>query len=277
MKLIDGKKLAATIRKKITAEIAEMFHVPGLAIILVGDDPASHTYVGLKEEAAKEVGVHFEKFLYPADIEQAAVVRRIEELNARDDIHGIVVQLPLPEGFDTGTIIETITPEKDVDGFHPVNKKMIQEGSGHLVPALVKSILELASSTGFSYEGMRAAILANSGTFADPLSMFLSKRGMEVSIILPPFNDYQISTRESHLIVIAIGQPGFLKGDAVKKNAVLIDVGFNHTAEGVTGDIDSESVKHIAGWLTPVPGGVGPMTVAMLLANTVEACKLQIA
>ncbi|HCJ52758.1 MAG: hypothetical protein A2898_01615 [Candidatus Kerfeldbacteria bacterium RIFCSPLOWO2_01_FULL_48_11] len=276
MKLIDGKKLARTIRKKITANIAGMFHVPGLAIILVGDDPASHTYVGLKEEAAAEVGVHFEKFLYPADIEQSAVVRRIEELNTREDIHGIVVQLPLPAGLDTDAIIETITPEKDVDGFHPVNKKMIQEGNVRMAPALVKSILELISSTGFSYDHAHAAILANSGTFADPLSMFLSKREMDVSIILPPFTDYQTKTRDADLVIVAIGRSGFLKGDVVKEGAVLIDVGFNHTAEGVTGDIDAESVGHVTGWLTPVPGGVGPMTVAMLLANTVEACKLQI-
>lgn len=275
MKLIDGKKLGEKLHKETAKEIEKMFRVPGLAIILVGNDRASHTYVGLKEEYAEKIGMHFEKYVYPETVNQEVILEKIEELNEREEIHGIVVQLPLPDSLDTDQIILSIAPEKDVDGFHPDNVAKVLEGREHIMPSLIKSILYLADSTGFTFQGSRAAILANSETFATPLTSVLRRRKMNVSVVLPPFEAFEQKTRDADLVIIAIGKPRFLKGDAVKKGAHIVDVGFTRGAKGVVGDVDQKSVKDTADWLTPVPGGVGPMTVATLLSNTVEACKIQ--
>ncbi|MFC1686957.1 bifunctional 5,10-methylenetetrahydrofolate dehydrogenase/5,10-methenyltetrahydrofolate cyclohydrolase [Patescibacteria group bacterium] len=275
MKLIDGKKLANELHKETAKEIEKMFRVPGLAIVLIGDDPASRTYVGLKEEYAEKIGMHFEKYVYPENVDQEVVLEKVEELNEREEIHGIVVQLPLPDSLDTNQIISSITPEKDVDGFHPDNVEMVLEGREHIMPSLIKSILYLADSTGFTFRDSTVVILANSKTFASPLASVLHRRKMDVAVVLPPFADFEQKTQKADLIIIAIGKPRFLKGNAVKKGAHIIDVGFTRGTKGVVGDVDQKSVKDTAGWLTPVPGGVGPMTVATLLSNTVEACKLQ--
>ncbi len=276
MKLIDGKGMADGILSDIRMQISRMFRAPGLAIVLVGDDPASHTYVKLKEQAASRVGMHFEKFVHPADADETSILETISELNAREDIHGIIVQLPLPKNLPTDRIIEHIAPEKDVDGFHPENLRLLSLGRERLVPSLVRSVMRLIQSTNFAFEGARTAIIANSDTFAKPFDIILQKKGMKVDTCLPPFIDSEPITRSADLIIIAIGRPGFLTRSVIKKNAVLVDVGFTREKDGtVRGDIDRASVEPVAGWLTPVPGGVGPMTVAMLLANTLDACRLQ--
>ncbi len=278
MKLIDGKKIADEVVKGLQAQVDSMFRVPGLAIILVGDDPASHTYVSKKEETAKKIGIYFEKWLYPENVSEDEVLKKIDELNKRDEIHGIVIQLPLPKHLSTDRLISALAPEKDVDGFHPQNVQAYADGEDQMVPSLVRGILRLIESTAFDFTGRTAIVIANSFTFVQPLEIGLKRRGMTVESCLPPFDKCKEQTQQADMVVVAIGKPSFVTAEMVKPGAVVIDVGFTRQADGqVIGDADAKSLAAVDGWLTPVPGGVGPMSVAMLLANTIEACQRQTA
>ncbi len=271
-KIIDGKKLARAIRDRLKTEVGQLASVPGLAIVLVGDDPASHTYVGLKEKAAEEIGIHFEKHTFPATASQADVLARVEELNKRQDIHGIVVQLPLPHGLDENAIIQAINPAKDVDGFHPANIQALLAGEPHIVPGLAEGIYRLIASTDVSLGGKKAMIFANSPVFTNPLEYILNQHGMQTVSCSPDVDDCLHVSQQADVVVAVVGRPGYVTAEMVKDGVILIDVGFTKKGTQVLGDI-SDAAWDKASWATPVPGGVGPMTVAMLLENVVAAYR----
>lgn len=261
MNLIDGRGIAKTIREELKKEITESGITPKLGVILVGEDPASRIYVNLKEKAATEAGIAMDIRRLPAATSDEELKNIIDAWNRDASVHGILVQLPLPEGHDTDAIINAIEPKKDADGFHPANAEN--------VPPLHEGILRLIASTRIDMRGTRATIIANSDVFSKPLERVLKKAGCFTAILSP--DDLHAPTlRDSQIIVTAVGRPKFLTRDHIPPNAVVIDVGTNRLPDGtVVGDVDAESVKNLPGWLTPVPGGVGPMTIAMLLKNVV--------
>ncbi len=273
MNRIDGRQLAAAIRADLTSKVSAMATKPGLAIVLVGDDPASHTYVRLKEKAAKEIGIHVTIELFPASVTEADVTSTLQTLNADPSIHGIIVQLPLPAPLNADRIVGTIAPAKDADGFLPVNLERVRQDPTALPPVLCDGIWQLIASTGQLYEGKKAVVLANSTTFGEPMAMHLTHHGLDVQIAYPPFHHSQELTRAADVIVIAIGQPHFLKATDIQPGATIIDVGYTRVDGKDAGDVDTASLQDVPGWLTPVPGGVGPMTVAMLLQRTVTLCS----
>lgn len=264
MKPIDGKTLAKQIREDLKEKISKLGTVPGLGVILAGNDPASHLYVRLKETACREAGIIFEKFLFEESAEEKDVLKKIKELNDRADINGILVQLPLPSGFDENKVISAIAPEKDVDGFHYKNLEAIKNGTPKIIPGVALGIMKLIESTNISFTGKKAALLVNSEIFALPIKHLLEQSGVKVDIKLNP----QSSALNSYdIIVIALGRPNFLKADMVKDDAVIIDIGTTKVDGKLCGDVDFEPFKNRDVFITPVPGGVGPMTVAMLLQN----------
>ncbi|MFA6097996.1 MAG: bifunctional 5,10-methylenetetrahydrofolate dehydrogenase/5,10-methenyltetrahydrofolate cyclohydrolase [Patescibacteria group bacterium] len=273
--IIDGNKIAESIRAELTRRVADFSAPPGLAIILIGDDPGSHTYVHLKEKAAREIGIYFEKHLFPANIAEKKIIDLIESLNKNSSIHGIVVQFPLPSGWRKDNIIDAISVEKDVDGFHPDNVKALLADRPLIVPGLATGIMELIQSTGVPLQGKQAVILANSKVFSGPLGHLLRQQGVAVSACNPEQADCQLISQKADILVVAIGRPGLIKAEVVKKGAIVIDVGYNRVAGRPVGDVDFDSVQEKAGWITPVPGGVGPMTVAMLLKNVFTAYEKQ--
>jgi methylenetetrahydrofolate dehydrogenase (NADP+)/methenyltetrahydrofolate cyclohydrolase len=272
-KIIDGKALAEKIRKKLKEKIATSKIRPGLAVILVGHDEPSHLYVKLKEKACHEVGIYFEKYLFFYNTLEKEIIEKIQSLNKNLNIHGIVVQLPLPKHLDEDRIIEQIDWRKDVDGFHPYNIKNLLAGSKVIEPSLIKSILELIKATRMSLKEKKTAILANSDILIQPLKYLLEKK--KAQVVVRKAGDYfQDATQEADLIITAYGRPRFLKAGMIKEEAVLIDVGINRTENGQTvGDVDFEDVKDKANFISPVPGGVGPLTVAFLLENTYLASQ----
>ncbi len=269
MTVLDGKKIARDIRMRLKKDIQRSGITPGLVAILVGDDPASHIYVGLKEKAAKEVGVHFERIELPDDTGQEEIVNTIYNLNNRDDVHGILVQLPLPKHLNTDKIIRAIHPDKDADGFHPENIKLIHEGNTKIISPPHAGIIDFLEKTDINLEGKKATVLANSYEFSNPLVDLLTMRGVEVANLVKK-EKYQAYTQQADIIIIAVGKAQMLQEKDIKKNAIIIDVGTNKVNGKIVGDVDFESVKNKASFITPVPGGVGPMTVAYLLKNTFE-------
>lgn len=274
MQIIDGKALARQVRDKVKTEIQTLDTRPGLAVILVGADPASHVYVGLKEKACVEAGIHFEKYLYFHTEPQDKIIDRIHTLNKRQDIHGILVQLPLPEHMDEDAIISAINPKKDVDGFHRENIKKLMAGNPYVIPPVHSGIITLIESTDVGFSDKKCAIIANSRTFGQPLKKLIEDKGAQTDLILPPFDQLDAILNVYDMVVVAVGKPGFIKGEWLKNGAVVIDAGTSQLEEGgIVGDVDLESCKQKNGWITPVPGGVGPMTIAMLLENLVRLAK----
>lgn len=262
--LLDGKTLAASIRQEVKEEIASAGLKPGLAVILVGDDPASHLYVSLKEKAAIEVGIVVYRFDYPATTDERAIVEKIRELNVDAKVNGILVQLPLPEAMNPNMVIAAIDPAKDVDGFHPKNT------TGILSPGIAGP-LELLKKTGVELKDKHAVVVGKSAvftqSFCDPL------RVMHVRAE-PTYPENLELMKQADILIVAVGRPAFIKTEMVKPGAIVIDIGTSKVEGKTVGDVAPE-VMDIASFLTPVPGGVGPMTVAMLLKNTVELCKQQ--
>ncbi len=273
MQIIDGKALAKQIREKVKTDIQTMDIRPGLAVILVGADPASHLYVSKKEKACVEAGIHFEKYLYFYTEPQEKIIERIKTLNERDDIHGILVQLPLPYQFDRDKVIQTIDPQKDIDGFHPENIKALLDGKPHIISPIHSGVITLIESTDIKFKNKNCLIIANTDTFSKPLSSLLEARGVKCETLLTPFDKIDSKIKKADIVVSAIGKPQFILGDWFKDNTVAIDCGTNQINEHVVGDIDFESTKQKNGFITPVPGGVGPMTIAMLLENVVKLSK----
>ena len=270
MNLIDGKMLASQIRAELKKDIAESGLRPKLGVLLVGEDPASHLYVKLKEKAAAEVGVETEIFRLPSTATDGELLGIIRGWNDDDAVHGILVQLPLPPGHDTDAIVNSILPRKDADGFHPKNLDALYAGVGKIVPPLHEGILRLIGQTDVIPNLAQAVILANSDVFAKPLEYLLKKAGAFVQTFKPDEIDEE-AVKNANIIIIAVGRPKFLKRNLVKNGACVIDVGTNKTEDGKTvGDVDAESLRDVPGWLSPVPGGVGPMTIAMLLKTVFE-------
>jgi methylenetetrahydrofolate dehydrogenase (NADP+)/methenyltetrahydrofolate cyclohydrolase len=246
---------------------------PGLAVILIGDDPASHVYVELKEKACEEVGIYFEKYLYKSEADESIIIRKIQELNKRKDIHGILVQLPLP-CQDEDRIISEIDIKKDVDGFHPDNLKLMSEGKPGMVSAVALGVLKLIDNIDIKKEGLTALIIA-SDIFASPIAHLLNEIGVKIIIMSPDSEELIETLASADIVISAIGKPGFIKGDYIKNNSIVIDVGTTRVNGKILGDIEQNSTEKKAAWLTPVPGGVGPMTVAMLLVNVLKAYQFQ--
>lgn len=273
--LINGKQIARDITAKLQARLKETNERPGLAIVLVGNDPASELYVRVKERACRELNINFFLHRFHPNIFETDVLSLIERLNKDQAVHGIVVQLPLPRHLNEDRVISAIDWRKDVDGFHPTNVANFLAGHPIEPPSLIRTIIALVKSTRVAMRGKRVAILANADVFVKPLAYEFTKRGA-IPTIVKTGEEYRPTIHEADFIVTAYGQPEFIHGRDLKNGVVLIDVGITRLPEGrVVGDVDQASVQGIASWLTPVPGGVGPVTVAMLLERTVEAFEEQ--
>lgn len=275
-RILDGKKLSAEIRasvKEETAFLREKGIVPGLAVVLVGDDPASKVYVGQKEKGCLEAG--FASFLHrlPDSTTQEELLDLIGRLNGDASVHGILVQLPLPRQIDPDTVLAAIRPEKDVDGFHPVNVGRLVAGLPACEPCTPKGILRLLKSTGIPLAGKEAVVIGRSNIVGKPVALMLLAESATVTVCHSRTKDLAEHVRRADILVAAIGKPRFVTADVVKEGAVVVDVGINRLEEGLVGDVDFGPVSEKAAWITPVPGGVGPMTIAMLLENTLEQAK----
>lgn len=275
--ILSGKEVSAKIKKKMESEVSELKAkglTPGLAVIIVGDDPASKVYVGRKEAMCAELGIYSEKYALPADTTQNELCELVERLNHEPAIHGILVQLPLPKHLDEKAIINTISPEKDVDAFHPVNVGKIMIGDYDFVPCTPAGIMELIAESGVEIEGKQCVVIGRSNIVGKPMSMLLlHKNGTVTTCHSRTVNIKEIISK-ADILVAAVGRAGFVTADMVKEGAVVIDVGMNRLEDGrLVGDVDFEGVEKIAGAITPVPGGVGPMTISMLMKNTLTAAK----
>ena len=275
--IIDGKKTAADLREKLKKEIAELKStyntVPGLTVILVGEDPASKIYVKNKEKFAKEIGMNSEVIRYSADLKEKELLNKINELNKDDKISGILVQLPLPKHIDKRKVIETIDHTKDVDGFHPVNVGNLSSGYDSSIPCTPLGCSLLIKKTEKNLTGKHAVVIGRSNLNGKPMTQLLLKENCTVTITHSKTKDLKAECLKADIIIAAVGIPNLVKGDWVKKGAIVIDVGINKTDKGIVGDVDFEEVSKVAKAITPVPGGVGPMTIACLLSNTVECFK----
>ena len=278
--IIDGKAIAAALRGEIAAETAalkEQGITPGLAVILVGDDPASQTYVRNKQKACSEVGFYGEQINLPADTTQEQLLAVVEELNAREDIHGILCQLPLPQGLDDSTVIAAIDPAKDVDAFHAENVGHIMIGDQHFLPCTPAGVMELIHRSGITVEGKHCVVIGRSNIVGKPMAMLLLQENGTVTICHSRTKNLATICRQADILVAAVGRAKFVTADMVKEGATVIDVGINRDENGkLCGDVDFAAVEPIAGAITPVPGGVGPMTIAMLMKNTLTAAKAKI-
>ncbi|HMI38577.1 MAG TPA: bifunctional methylenetetrahydrofolate dehydrogenase/methenyltetrahydrofolate cyclohydrolase FolD [Nitrospiraceae bacterium] len=277
-RLIDGKALALQVRERLATESAAVLAKtgmrPGLATILVGDDPASHLYVKSKQKACDAAGIYIDDHKLPTNTTQAELLALIEKENADPKIHGILVQLPLPKHIDSKVVLEAVSPDKDADGFHPYNFGRLVEGHPVFEACTPKGVIKMVESTGVSIEGKRAVVLGRSNIVGKPLALMLLQRNATVTICHSKTKDLPGVCREAELLLVAIGKAKFVTADMVRDGAVVIDVGTNRLPDGkVVGDVDFEPVSQKAGWISPVPGGVGPMTIAMLLDNTVESAK----
>ena len=273
MTLMDGTALAAKVRARVQAEVAELGEL-GLATVLVGDDPASQIYIRLKHQAAEEVGIRPIDRRLPADTPEEDVLELVGELNEDDEVDGILVQTPLPDHIDEGRVMRALDPIKDVDGLHPFNAGQLFFGRQTLVGATPVGIMELLHEYRVPVAGARAVVVGRSLIVGRPVSMLLLHENATVTICHSRTEDLAAHTRAADILVAAVGNPGLITADMVKPGAAVIDVGITRTEDGLLGDVDP-GVAEVAGFLTPVPGGVGPMTVAMLLVNTVQAAEAQ--
>jgi len=275
--IIDGKRISGAIREEIKAE-AEALKAkgitPGLAVILVGDDPASKVYVGNKEKACLGAGFHSVVRRLPAETTQEQLLAVIDELNGDPAIHGILVQLPLPKHIDEKAVIDAIRPDKDVDGFHPVNTGNLMIGADSLLPCTPAGCVELLKRSGIGIPGKHAVVIGRSNIVGKPAAMLLLREHATVTICHSRTANLEEIARQADILVVAIGKPKAIDARYVKPGAVVLDVGVNRLPDGkLAGDVDFESASEVAGWITPVPGGVGPMTITMLLRNTLIAAK----
>jgi len=277
MILIDGKKAAAELREELKQEVADLKtkydKVPGLTVILIGDMAPSQIYVRNKEKSAIEVGLKSEVIKYPNTVEEKIVLEKIEELNNDETVSGILVQLPLPKHIDKQKVIETIAPSKDVDGFHPINVGNLSSGYESSVPCTPLGCYLMIKKIEPNLSGKKAVVVGRSNLNGKPMTQLLLKENCTVTITHSRTKDLKAECLEADIIVAAVGIPELVKGDWVKKDAIVIDVGINKTENGLVGDVAFDEVSKVAKALTPVPGGVGPMTIACLLKNTVECFK----
>lgn len=279
MAVIDGKAVSRAVRTRVAEETEALKKkgvTPGLAVIIVGEDPASQVYVKNKEKACEEVGFYSEKFALPENTTQQELNALVMELNERKDINGILCQLPLPAHLDDKEVINLINPIKDVDAFHPVNVGAIMIGDYHFLPCTPAGVMELIHSTGIDVSGKKAVVIGRSNIVGKPMAMLLLHENATVEITHSKTQNLSEITKEADILVAAIGKAKFVTADMVKEGAVVIDVGMNRDENGkLCGDVDFAQVCDKCSYITPVPGGVGPMTISMLMQNTLTAAKIQ--
>lgn len=275
--ILDGNALAQELRTSFQSRVEALAAKgmrPGLVVILVGEDPASQVYVRNKVNACEKVGMYSEKITYAKDVAPQVVLDKIAELNADPKIHGILVQLPLPPQFDSDAVLEAIAAEKDVDGFHAENVGALMQGNPRFIPCTPYGVMKMLEKGGVSLKGKEAVVVGRSNIVGKPMAMLLLSQGATVTVCHSQTADLNFHTRRADILVAAVGRPKMITGDMIKPGAVVIDVGINRTADGkLCGDVDFDSCKEVASFITPVPGGVGPMTITMLLANTIEAAE----
>lgn len=278
--ILDGAQLAKDMRAAIAGQVAALTargHKPGLAVVLVGEDPASQVYVRNKVSACQQAGFHSEMHRLPASTTEAQLLDLVRQLNAKPDVHGILVQLPLPAHMDSHRVIETIAPEKDVDGFHISNAGLLMTGTPLFRPCTPYGVMKLLEKSGVSLRGAEAVVIGASNIVGKPQAMLLLQAGATVTLCNSKTKDLAAHCRRADILVVAVGRPRMITGDMIKPGAVVIDVGINRLPDGkLCGDVDFDSAREVAGWITPVPGGVGPMTITMLLQNTLEAVERSI-
>ncbi|KAF7783807.1 methylenetetrahydrofolate dehydrogenase (NADP+) / methenyltetrahydrofolate cyclohydrolase [Pseudoalteromonas rubra] len=276
--IIDGKVIAKQVRNTVANRVATRINqglrAPGLAVVLVGQDPASQVYVGSKRKACEEVGFVSKSYDLPADTSEAQLLELVDALNQDPNVDGILVQLPLPDGLDAEKVLERIHPHKDVDGFHPYNVGRLAQRMPALRPCTPKGIITLLDSTGVRYKGMHAVVVGASNIVGRPMSLELLLAGCTTTVCHKFTQDLEAHVRRADLLVVAVGKPEFIPGDWIKEGAMVIDVGINRLESGkLVGDVQYDVAAQRASFITPVPGGVGPMTVASLIENTLEACE----
>ncbi len=278
MQIIDGKKIAAVTKAEIKEEVDALSKKGvrvGLAVILVGNDPASRVYVNNKKKACEDLGIYSEEYTLPEDTSMESLLSLIDELNKRSDINGILCQLPLPKHMDEKQVINRISPLKDVDAFHPVNVGKIMIGNFDFLPCTPAGVMQLLKKSNISVEGKNCVVIGRSNIVGKPMAMLLLHKNATVTICHSKTENIKDITSKADIIVVAVGRAEFLTADMVKDGAVVIDVGMNRKDGKLCGDVDFESVSGKCSYITPVPGGVGPMTIAMLMKNTVTAAKQQ--
>ena len=274
--VIDGRAVAARVRERVAGEVGELRAAgvePGLATVLVGDDPASHVYVRMKRKACEEVGIVPIHHELPAETPRAELAALLERLNADPAVSGILLQLPLPGQLDAGEMTAMILPEKDVDGLTPLSAGLLAHGQESLVPCTPAGVMELLAEAEVELEGARAVVIGRSQLVGKPLAQLLLAANATVTHCHSRTRDLAAVCRDADVVVAAVGRPRTVTADMVREGAVVIDVGMNRSDDGLVGDVDFEAVRALAGAITPVPGGVGPMTIAMLLANTLTAAE----
>ena len=279
-RILDGNAIAAVIREEVIAGVAALRDsfgvVPGLAVVIVGEDPASKVYVGRKHKACEECAIYSEVFRLAHDTGEDELLSVIDGLNADGKIHGILVQLPLPKHINAEKVLERIRPDKDVDGFHPLNVGNLSVGRDALVPCTPNGVIKMLDIAGIPIEGRRAVIIGRSNIVGKPMFNLLLARNATVTVCHSRTADLASVARQADILVAAIGKPNFVTADMVSPGAVVIDVGINRVGDKLVGDVDFAQVKEVAESITPVPGGVGPLTIAMLLHNTLKAAKMQL-
>lgn len=278
-KILSGKELSSRIKQELAEEVKKLkdsgIH-PGLAVIIVGNDPASRVYVNSKKKNCEELGIYSEEYAFPEDAKENELLELIAKLNSKSDISGILVQLPLPKHINEENIINAIALKKDVDAFHPVNVGKIMVGNYDFVPCTPAGVMELIKESGVEISGKECVVVGRSNIVGKPQAMLLLHENGTVTICHSKTKDLKETVKRADILVVAVGRPNFITGDMIKKGATVIDVGINRIAEKkLVGDVDFESAKEVAGAITPVPGGVGPMTIAMLMKNTINAAILQ--
>ena len=273
-KIIDGKKIADSILEDLRKRVKDSKEKPGLAIVLVGNNPASEIYVSSKLKKAESAGFCVEKHALSEKITQNELLNLVDELNQNKQIHGFIVQLPMPKQINENMIIDSILPHKDVDGFTPVNLGNLVNDNNMLLPATARACMELIKSTGVEIKGKNAVVVGRSNIVGKPTALLLLQENATVTICHSKTRNLAEHTKNADILVVAVGKPKFVKKDMIKPGAVVIDVGINRVGGNIVGDVDFENAREVAGFITPVPGGVGPMTIAMLLDNTLKAMEL---
>ena len=275
-RIIDGKSIAKELRESLAPRVAalkEQGITPGLTVIVVGDDPASEIYVRNKERACVKLGMNSQVLRFPAETTQEEILNTVRLLNQDDSVHGILVQLPLPRHIDEQAVLRAIDPDKDVDGFHAMNAGRLMNGEPGFVACTPKGVMRLLEVSGAELDGKNAVVVGRSNIVGKPMALLLLQKNCTVTIAHSHTKDLAAVTRSADILVVAVGRAGFITGDMIKPGAAVMDVGINRVDGKVVGDVDFESAKEVASCITPVPGGVGAMTIAMLMENTVEAAE----
>lgn len=273
-KLIDGNKIAKSIIEDIKNKVKSMKEKPGLALVMVGNNPASEVYVNFKEKDSKEAGFYCERYNLDENTSEMDLLNLVNELNNNPKIHGILVQLPLPKHIDENLITDSILPHKDVDGFTALNLGNLLSEKTILAPATARAVIHLIESTGIKIEGKNAVVIGRSNIVGKPVALMLLEKNATVAVCHSKTKNLAEHTKKADILVVAVGKPNLITKEMVKEGAVVIDVGINRIGSKLVGDVDFENVKEVAGFITPVPGGVGPMTRAMLMENTLKAMEL---